>query len=47
MSYLVVWLPYVLSALTIWSMFLAGEKKRGAWLVGLINQLLWLVWIWW
>lgn len=45
MSYLVVWLPYVLSALTIWSMFLAGEKKRGAWLIGLINQLLWLVWI--
>lgn len=26
-------------------MLLAGNKKRGAWLVGLVNQLLWLVWI--
>jgi len=39
------YLPYLLSAITIYSMLLAGNKKRGAWLVGLLNQLLWLVWI--
>ena len=39
------YLPWLLSAITIYSMLLAGNKKRGAWLVGLVNQLLWLVWI--
>lgn len=39
------YLPYLLSAITIYSMLLAGNKKRGAWAVGLINQLLWLCWI--
>lgn len=38
-------LPWILSALTIYTMFLAGDKKQGAWIVGLINQLLWLVFI--
>ena len=38
-------LPYILSALTIYSMFLAGDKKKSAWIVGLANQALWLVWI--
>lgn len=41
----ITYLPYLLSALTIYSMLLAGNKKRGAWLVGLANQFLWLVWI--
>lgn len=39
------YLPYVLSAITIYSMLLAGNKKRGAWAWGLLNQCLWLVWI--
>ena len=39
------YLPYLLSAITIYSMLLAGNKRRGAWIVGLVNQLLWLVWI--
>lgn len=38
-------LPWLLSAITIWTMFLAGDKKRHTWLVGLCNQALWLVWI--
>lgn len=42
---IITYLPYLLSALTIYSMLLAGNKKRGAWLVGLINQFLWLAWI--
>jgi hypothetical protein len=38
-------LPWLLSAITIWTMFLAGDKRRNTWLVGLGNQALWLVWI--
>lgn len=38
-------LPWVLSAITIWTMFLAGNKHRRTWIVGLANQALWLVWI--
>ena len=39
------YLPFLLSALTIWMTLLAGNKHRSAWLVGLANQALWLVWI--
>jgi len=39
------YLPFLLSALTIWMTLLAGNKHRSAWLVGLVNQALWLVWI--
>lgn len=42
---IITYLPYLLSALTIYTMFLAGNKRKGAWLVGLANQLLWLAWI--
>lgn len=38
-------IPYILSALTLYTMFLAGDKKRVAWSIGLINQALWLFWI--
>lgn len=39
------YLPWVLSANTIYFTLLAGNKKRGAWLLALAGQLLWLVWI--
>ncbi len=39
------YLPWLLSAITIYSMLLAGNKKKGAWAVGLVNQFLWLIWI--
>lgn len=39
------YLPWLLSAITIWMTLLAGNLHRNAWLVGLGNQLLWLVWI--
>ncbi|MGO1160554.1 hypothetical protein ACTOV4_01190 [Brucella sp. C7-11G] len=38
-------LPWVLSAITIYMTVLAGNRSRHAWLVGLFNQALWLVWI--
>jgi hypothetical protein len=38
-------LPWLLSAITIWMTALAGNKHPSAWLVGLLNQALWLIWI--
>lgn len=35
-------LPWVMSAITIWSMWLAGNKSTLAWKIGLANQVLWL-----
>lgn len=39
------YLPYILSVITIYMTVLAGNKTHWAWIVGLFNQLLWLVWI--
>lgn len=39
------YLPWLMSAITIWMTLLAGNKHRSAWLVGLGNQALWLFWI--
>lgn len=38
-------LPWLLSAITIYMTLLAGNKHPRAWLVGLCNQALWLVFI--
>lgn len=39
------YLPWLLSAVTIWMTLLAGNKHRLAWAIGLCNQALWLGWI--
>lgn len=39
------YLPWLLSAITIYMTLLAGNKHRHAWAWGLLNQALWLVWI--
>ena len=39
------YLPWLLSALTIYSAVLAGDKKPAAWTVGVANQFLWATWI--
>jgi len=39
------YLPYLLSVITIYMTVLAGNKSKHAWLFGLGNQGLWLVWI--
>jgi hypothetical protein len=39
------YLPWVLSALTIYMTLLAGNKHPKAWAVGLLAQALWLLWI--
>lgn len=40
-----IYLPWLLSALTIWMTMLAGNKNRHAWAIGIVNQGLWLIWI--
>lgn len=44
-SLVVVYLPYVLSAISVFQIILAGDKSPRAWAVGLVNQVFWLVWI--
>ena len=39
------YLPWLLSAITIWMTLLAGNKHQNAWLIGLGNQFLWAIWI--
>jgi hypothetical protein len=39
------YLPWLLSAITIWMTVLAGNKHQNAWAIGLANQFLWLIWI--
>lgn len=45
-EYLADWLPWLLSALTIYMNWLAGRKDPRAWIVGLVAQVLWALWIW-
>lgn len=42
---IITYLPWLLSAMTIYSAWLAGGFHRHAWTVSLANQLFWLVWI--
>lgn len=39
------YLPYLLSAITIAQMWMAGNKHPSAWAVAICNQLLWAIWI--
>ena len=41
----VLYLPWLLSAITIYMTILAGNKSSIAWLVGIVNSALWLLWI--
>ena len=46
MQYFIVnYLTYILSAITIASSVLAGNDSKHAWSLGVFNQLLWLIWI--
>lgn len=45
MTYVSTYLPWLLSAITVYMTLLAGNKHPKAWALGLVNQALWLVWI--
>jgi hypothetical protein len=42
---IITYLPYLLSTITIYQVFLAGNKNVHAWIIGIGNQVLWLTWI--
>jgi hypothetical protein len=42
---IVTYLPWLMSAMTIWMTLLAGNNHPRAWAVGLINQVFWVTWI--
>ena len=42
---IIAYLPWLLSVITGWMTLAAGNKHRLAWLIGLVNQGLWLIWI--
>ena len=45
MTWIREYLPWLLSAVTIYMTVLAGNKHPKAWAFGLMNQALWLLWI--
>ncbi len=46
MEYLIVSiLPWILSVGTIVTNYMAGNKDNRTWIVGLVNQVLWSVWV--
>jgi hypothetical protein len=44
-SAIITYTPWLLSAFTIAVMVLAGNKHRSTWIVGLIAQAFWIIWI--
>jgi hypothetical protein len=42
---LTIYLPWLLSAITIYQIILTGNLHKKSWVIGLVNQALWLVWI--
>lgn len=44
-DFIVIAMPHILSVICIWSIYLQGNISKLSWLVTIINQLLWLVWI--
>lgn len=41
----ITYLPWLLSGITIYMTVLQGNLNKKAWVVGLINQLFWTIWI--
>lgn len=39
------YMPWLLSAMSIWQTIWAGNLNRNTWVLGLFNQMLWLIWI--
>ena len=45
MDFIINYLPYLLSAITVYIYLLAGNKDKKVWVVALASQVLWLIWI--
>jgi hypothetical protein len=42
---LIDYLPWVLSAITIYQSYLVGNKDIRGWILSLVNQTLWFLWV--
>lgn len=42
---IVVYLPWLMSVITIYMTYIAGNRNAFAWVLGLGNQAFWLIWI--
>jgi hypothetical protein len=42
---IVIILPWILSGLTLWTTFMAGNNNPKTWLISLFGQVLWSIWI--
>lgn len=39
------WMPWLLSAITLYITWMQGNKHKSSWLLGILNQVLWFTWI--
>jgi hypothetical protein len=44
-DFIVIYTPWLLSVVTIIQMILTGNKWKNSWMIGLIIQSFWLLWI--
>lgn len=44
-EFLRIYLPWLMSAITLYTMWGVGDRKANAWAIGLGNQVLWFTWI--
>lgn len=42
---IIIYLPYILSFITIYMTFLVGNKNKKGWALGCFNQILWFIFI--
>ena len=42
---IVIGLPWIISAVTVWMTILTGNMDPRAWSIGFVNQVLWLIWV--
>lgn len=44
-EFLTLYMPWLLSVITIYQMKVTGDKRTIAWLIMIFNQAMWLIWI--
>lgn len=44
-EFVLLYLPYILSAIGVFMILKAGDMRRYAWIIGIAAQVLWFIWI--
>lgn len=45
-EYTILYLPWIISILSIYTVWITGNKNKIGWLLNGFSQVLWLIWIW-